>query len=442
LSEEHSRAPVDERRAWPQPGRDIAVVLASLLVACGALRAWRVAHHAPGIDFYDYWVVGRAVGRGDIPSIYEHSSRAALGQEFLRRALAEGSPRQRAAAQFRQVLEPTSTPFLYATLTPFARAHYDASLDVYLAFSLASLLAALFILGRLVGQTRLDRLLLIALVVYAFQPMQSDLRVGNVSQIQLALLAVYAWLGAGGGTARQVGAGTVLGAAVAFKPSIVVIAPLLFAWWALAEQWRRLVRQAAGFAGGGLVAVLLGALWFGSLHAWTDWLAALGSAGLPAMPVENGNVSVLAVTRRWPGVTLGALPAVATSLAVLAALWVRRKSGRTGGRAEADAPAVEDLLLIGAGCLVVLLSSPLVWLHYLVLALPAVIVLLRPQARRRWPAIAAFVAVAMDPWTDLFGMPDPVRHATVAIAGLALLFVLVLVEIAAGQNHAGRQVEM
>jgi hypothetical protein len=30
----------------------------------------------------------------------------------------------------------------------------------------------------------------------------------------------------------------------------------------------------------------------------------------------------------------------------------------------------------------------------------------------------------------------------VAIAGLALLFVLVLVEIAAGQNHAGRQVEM
>jgi hypothetical protein len=442
LSEEQSRALTDGQRARPGRRRDIAVVLASLLVACGAFRAWRVAHHAPGIDFYDYWLVGRVVGRGDIPSIYEPGSRAALGQEFLRRALAEGSPRQRAAAQFRRVLEPTSTPFLYATLAPFARAHYDASFDVYLAFSLASLLAALFTFGRLVGQTRLERLSLIALVVYAFQPMHSDLRVGNVSQLQLALLAVYAWLGAGGGATRQVGAGAVLGAAVAFKPSIVVIAPLLFAWWALAKQWRRLLRQAAGFALGGLVAVLLGALWFGSLHAWTDWLAALGSAGLPAMAVESGNVSVLAVTKRWSGVALGGLPAVATSLAVLAALWVRRKSVRTGGRAEAEAPAVEDVLLIGAGCLVVLLSSPLVWLHYLILALPAVIVLLRPQARWRWPALAAFVAVAMDPWTDPFGASDPLRQATVAIAGLVLLFVLVLLEIASAQNHAGRQVEM
>jgi hypothetical protein len=202
------------------------------------------------------------------------------------------------------------------------------------------------------------------------------------------------------------------------------------------------VRQAAGFAGGGLVAVLLGALWFGSLHAWTDWLAALGSAGLPAMAVENGNFSVVAVTKRWAGVTPGALPAVATSLAVLAALWVRRKSVRAVGGAGAEAPAVEDLLLIGAGCLVVLLSSPLVWLHYLILALPAVVVLIRPQARRRWPALAAFVAVAMDPWTDPFGASDPVRQATVAIAGLVLLFVLVLIEIAAPQNHAGRQVEM
>jgi glycosyl transferase family 87 len=416
-------------------------VLASLLVACGAFRAWRAAQRAPGIDFYHYWVVGHVVGRGDIPSVYEDDSRAALGQEFLRRALAEGSGRQQAVARVRQVLEPTSTPFLYATLSPFARADYDASLDTYLAFSLASLLAALFVFGRLVGQGRLDRLLLMALVLYAFQPVQADLRVGNVSQLQLALLALYAWLGTGMGKARQIAAGAVLGAAIAFKPSVAVIAPALFAWWALARSRRRILLQAAGLAGGGLFAVLLGGLWFGSLHAWGDWLAAVRRAGLAAMPIEFGNVSALAVAERGLGVSPGALPAVATSLAVLAAMWIRRRSMRMARPAERNAAAVEDLLLIAAACLVVLLSSPLVWQHYLILALPSVVVLLRPEARWPWPAMAAFVAIAIDPWADLFGVADPVRQAPLVVAGLVVLFVLVLIEIAGGHKHAERQVE-
>lgn len=100
--------------------------------------------------------------------------------------------------------------------------------------------------------------------------------------------------------------------------------------------------------------------------------------------------------------------------------------------------AVEDVLLIGAGCLVVLLSSPLVWLHYLILALPAVIALIRPQARWQWPALAACCR-CHGPMDGLFGAPDAVPRATVAIAGLVLLFVLVVIELAAGQNHAGRQ---
>lgn len=415
------------------------MVLASLLVACGALRAWRVAHHAPGIDFYQYWVVGKVVGRGEVPSIYEHGSRAAIGQEFLRRALAEGSGRQRAAARFREVLEPMSTPFLFTALSPFALGGYDACLDAFLALSLASLLASVFVLGRVVELARLERLILLALLVSAFQPVTSDLRVGNVGQVQLGLVALYAWLSAGPAAVRQVAAGAVLGAATAFKPNLVAVAPLLLTSWALDRQWRRLTVQGGGLLAGTMAAMLVSAAFFGSFRAWVEWLTAVRTGGLPAMPIEAGNVSLLALMERWLGIQLGPWPGVAAVLAVVTALMMRRRIARPA----AAEVVVDDLPVAAAACLVFLISSPLVWLHYLILALPAVMLLLRAQPLRQWLAIAALTALAIDPYVELLGLSNARVQALVVLGGLVTLFALVLAEIAApAQNHAGRHVEM
>jgi hypothetical protein len=146
------------------------------------------------------------------------------------------------------------------------------------------------------------------------------------------------------------------------------------------------------------------------------------------------------VAERWLGIQLGPLPALAALLAVLAGLWMRRRRGEKPPSARA---VLEDLPVTAAGCLVFLISSPLVWLHYLILALPAVILLLGTRPRRQWLTIAAFTAISIDPYAELFGLADPVGQVPVVIGGLATLFALILAEIAAPpRNQMARQVEM
>jgi hypothetical protein len=423
------RASVNEPAPGPRsprrPSRPGVIVLAVLFVAVGAVRAWTTWRHSAGIDFYQYWVVGKVLGRGDIPSIYEHGTRAAIGQEFLKYALAGPSARQRAAARFRNVLEPMSTPFLFTALSPFALAAYDTSYDVFLALSLASLLAGAFVLCRMAGLAALDRLVVLALLVFVFEPVAADLRVGNVGELHLGMVALYVWLSAGTGTARQLVAGAVIAAATAFKPSLAAVAPLLLASWALDRRWRRIAAQGAGLVAGSVAALLLSAWLFGSLRAWTDWRTALG--GLSPMPIEAGNVSPLAIAERATGVGLGPLPLLLLGSAALAALWMRRRVVPP----DAEPSVLGDLPVTAAGCLVFLLSSPLVWLHYLILALPAVVLLLRARPTRQWLAVAGFAAVAMNPFTELLGDADAVVRGLVVVAGLILLFALVLAEIAA-----------
>jgi hypothetical protein len=408
------------------PDPRLAIVLASLLVGITAMGAIRPAFSSAGIDFYQYWVVGKALGRGDVSSIYAHDTRAALGQEFVHRAVSGPSERQRAAALFRRVIEPMSTPFLFTALSPLAVLDYETAFDAFIVLSVAFLFFGILALGQVVGLPLLDRLVMLALLLTAFQPVTSDLLVGNVGQIQLGLVALYLWLSAAPGWRRQIAAGAVLGAATAFKPNVAAMAPLLVASWALDRQWRRAAMQAGGFVAGISAAVLVAAWFFGSLHAWTDWRAAVD--GLPPMPVEAGNTSLQEVAGRALGVRLGPWPAVVTFGVALVALWVR--SRRT---AASPPPATiqRDLPVAAAGLLVFLIGSPLVWLHYLLLAVPPVLILLRSRPRWMWLTLAAFIAIAVDAYGPPAGLTNPAAKCAVIVFGLVALFSLVVADLAA-----------
>lgn len=120
----------------------------------------------------------------------------------------------------------------------------------------------------------------------------------------------------------------------------------------------------------------------------------------------------------------GALLALAGTTLTLAVLWRRRAAGAGGS-------AVRDCALTGLGCLLFLLSAPLVWQHYLLLTAPLILLLLRPDDRpgetgwprlgRRLLAVFGFAAVAIDPFSQLLAVSDTAAQATVAIAGLLAL---------------------
>src|SRR5688500_829901 len=95
------------------------VILLGILALTGVVGVWRLGRSSAGIDFYQMWV-GPRIAR-QTTAFYEPATRAAMGQEYVRRAeTEESSPRRLAVARHRQNLELLSTPMLYTLFAPLA----------------------------------------------------------------------------------------------------------------------------------------------------------------------------------------------------------------------------------------------------------------------------------------------------------------------------------
>lgn len=418
------------------------LALALLLVCVTAARAWAEARPTAGMDYYQFWVIGQAVQRGETADIYSDGERERLGRMYFERALRDAgdseeaqraSRRLQAAAQ-RQTLQTYSTPWLYALFGVCSSGDYERDLSRFQLVSLLALVAGILALARLLGYALAESLLAAGVLLAAFWPVQSDASVGNVNRLQLALLAGFLWLQRSPRTALQIAAGALLGLTVAMKPNLACVPLLLLVWYALARQTRRLAVHAGGLALGGLLALLGSAAFFGSLSPWFTWLGELPRlfAG-SEHTVDWGNYAIPQLAREALGWNVG-LPW--TLLVIGAAVLVvvrhaRRMPGSgTTGAARAEYP------VLAIGCVATLLASGLTWLHYYLLALPLCLWLLRPldPARAdRGPAVYALtiggmLILAFWPLHVLL-QPDPTATAALYGVGTLLLFGLGLREL-------------
>jgi hypothetical protein len=411
-----------------------APLLAAAMALAGLVSAWDLGRRSPGLDFYQFWVVAQVAGRADVEDVYGDEERARLGPEFIQRSFTdEDSERRRVAAEPWKVLEPTATPLLYTAFRPLSGGAYESDYRAFRLLSLAALAAGLLVLARSAGLDATVGLLLLAFVAHSFQPLRADIRVGNVNELQIGLLAAYVWLSSRDDRSRaQLGAGALLALTVAFKPNLLPVLPVLAACWFLRGRRHKLALQSAGVASGAVLAALLPLLTFGSLRCWSDWIAYLSALPPEKIPLRFGNLGLARLLFEMTEVDLSVPLAAASLLAVLACL-------RRGARRDPHplpAAAVEDMAAVGAGCLVYLLSSPMVWLHYMLLALPAALVLLRPPAGgsrasfRVALAVLALVGLALDPVTQAFGLQRLKWQAAVTSSSLLLLFALLCAEMA------------
>jgi hypothetical protein len=180
-----------------------------------------------------------------------------------------------------------------------------------------------------------------------------------------------------------------------------------------------------------MVAALLPLLTFGTLQCWPDWIAYLSALPPEKIPLRFGNMGLPRLLFEATELDLSLPLAAATLIAVMAGLW----RGARPGLEDPPSAAVEDLAAVGAGCLIYLLSSPMVWLHYLLLALPAALVLLRPPpgggggSWRVALAVLALLGLAVDPATHAFGLRSPEGQAVLTSLSLLLLFGLLCAEM-------------
>lgn len=411
--------------------RESRGLLALFLLVASLAQLHFVGSRYDCFDFYQFWWVGQHASEaqtGDVWSPGERERLAQLGAREAMRLQGPGEARPRTkraiAAVRRPVLETYSTPWLYTLFGLFASGDYERDLGRFQLASLLSLALGLALLARLSGQSWLAAGLLVAAATAWFSPALSDARVGNVNRLQVGVLAVYLLLASRTWRGRDVAAGAVLGMAAMFKPNLAYPVLTLGLGWIAMGHWRKLVQQALGTLAGVLVAFGVSSAWFGSASSWRDWSAVLSELmnDFPH-PIDKGNFSLPRILADTLGVGSSGL-LLALLLALFAgALFLRRRAGAAGGTAAGH----EDMLLVGLGGALSLLTAKLAWLHYFLLILPLVVVCLRPSAPRGVRALAAlaFLALALEPLRDLSGLEESTLTSAATVCGGALLLFLV-----------------
>jgi hypothetical protein len=134
--------------------RDTATLVLLVAVLCGLTAAWADNEYSAGFDFYQFWVVGQALGQPEVGNVYADAERRRIGATFLEQARAGDTPRQLAVAEVRPVLETYSTPFLYATFRFFSTGNYETDYRNYRLIQLALLVAGLAMLCRTLDYPR------------------------------------------------------------------------------------------------------------------------------------------------------------------------------------------------------------------------------------------------------------------------------------------------
>jgi hypothetical protein len=369
-----------------RPGAiNAATVLALVLLIFSFLRTWDYsAVSAAGVDFYQFWAVAQTVARSSGVKIYSEDARVQIGRAFYERAHSQASSdRERAAANYRRVLETYSSPFLYSFFRLFSLGSYETSFRIYLLVCLICSSVGILALCSSFRYPFLTSLLAIAVFMEWFEPLLSDIRVGNVNQLQLGLLGLYVWLQSRAELPRRhlIG-GIVLGLGIMFKPNLAFVVGMLSLAWLINGRFRKLLEQYLGIGLASLTAVAVSSIYFRSATVWVDWLASLKSLPDSITAVRMGNYSLNRLIADVAGLEVGTYICMVLVALTAAFLWAGKRNGQPSAQAEnLDSARAfeEDSLMVGIGCLIYLIAARLVWLHYMILVIPMALFLLRPR---------------------------------------------------------------
>jgi len=393
-------------------------LLLSLLVLGPAVRSTAVNASAVGIDFYHFWMPAQARAASDraLGSPYADgqayaavlnavadrlwrdagaSAQATHGmaqaRAELQRIHARAGAAKRAQIEERELflianarrrrVDLTATPLLYAACAGLP-ASYTGAAALFAALKFCCFLLGTALLWRARGGGWTQGVFLGLVLMLLFLPYRDDLNVGNLGSIHLLFAALPLFVVARPLASAADDRSRVRWAGVAFallalfvllKPNFALAAAGVAAHVGRGLGWRGSARAALL----ALPAVLLLALWpclyFGSFGIWFDWLIYIGGdAGKLAYSIKKHNLSTpLHFAAWWGGSWPGYAWGIGAFLLLTGAAVVARAPGagvaarfkRVLGSVLAD-PFVAATF----GLVVMLATAPLVWNHYMVIA--------------------------------------------------------------------------
>ena len=275
----------------------------------------------------------------------------------------------------------TATPFMYWVTGLLSTGDYENDLTTWQTLSLFLVAFSILLICRTLNYPLATSLVILLPIIMTMAPLHSDLRVANVNSIQLGMIALILWLQKrSAGNRFLFATGLVIGLLGMFKPNLAPIALLFAGGWAVRRKYSKLLVTLSGIATGAISALLVSSWWMGKATIWWDWWQIIGrtmSGGTPGR--SAGNYSP--VVQASGGIDMNnqfVLALLYCLLCLAAYWWGRRKASVTSQAATAEREMLENTALIAIGCIVALLASSLVWLHYYLLVIPMVLFALRP----------------------------------------------------------------
>lgn len=393
--------------------KDPLVLVLAAFAIIGVMGAWHYAKETPGLDYYVAWVAVDSIENDNKNYVYDPATGYKLPVSYRNKAdEAKDAPRLKRIASLKQHMSFTATPFMYWVTARFSVGDYETDLTTWHTLSLLMMVVFFLVAFRLTGYSAATALGLFLPIVFWFVPLYSDLRVGNVNAVQLGMVGLVLWfLGRGEQAKFLFAAGVMVGLVVMFKPNLAPIGLILAGGWLLRGQYSRLVTGVSGMLTGVLAAVLVSSWWIGKTSAWYDWFQMLSGA-VGSAPGKGGNYSVMRQLTGGlspMGQLLLALFLVALALAFF--WWGRRRQSRLqekSGVTAADNQAMEEVMLVAFGCVIALMASALVWIHYYLLTIPLLLVLLRPWAKNDQGSFVRVLIQRILPIGALFLLTDSV----------------------------------
>ena len=362
-----------------------------------------------GFDFVNFWsvAVARQSEEGNLGDPYRYG--AAYLDRVKKIATTSDDAKLGVAAGYWHAPDYTGTPLLYTMFGPVP-SDYTVALGVFQVVQVVAFVLGWLVLGRLYGIDLFSISVLALTSLLAYQPFVSDLRVGNLGSVQFALLAgVLAWARGlrdnDDGPRRVMGVAALLAALAAFtlfKPNLALVAALLAVHVAIRHGRRRMVPAAAAALGVAAVLVIIPSLYFGTADVWKDWYTFIygSNANMLVRSVADGNYSTAAMLSTNVGASasawaIGIMALLAGSLAVVTASARDVAGKRIGWRAAAARAGDEPELAMCVGIALTLAASPLLWIHYYIVALIPCLWLLVARPAAPWVARLAAVCVVL-----------------------------------------------
>jgi hypothetical protein len=376
---------MDRLKAWRSA---LEPILAVALLVNAAAAGFHDFTHFYGVDYYHYWgipIARDALGSDPYASTSEYA-------RFLNQMSdASTDIDLRWANHFRRAIEPTGTPLFYAACS-LLPGSFGAGYAGIIAILFAAMGASVFAMGRAAGIGAWRSLALAAVVAVTFAPFNEDVRVGNVSSLQLAFLVALAF------SRSRLDAVYLpaLAFAVVLKPNIAVAAAALALHFIATRDRKATLTGIAWSAAVVLLGYVVGSAYFPGANAWSDWSAYLHGAngGTILYGTDVGNVSPAVLLSKRLGGMGPAGYAVASAVALAAILAASLASfGREPGLpAERIRGCLEDpWCMASLGVLFMFATSPLIWPHYFMLSL--IPMLWSWRGAQRWDAARGLVVI-------------------------------------------------